>query len=472
MMETPIAPETVLRFLWDGFPSDAYFEVSSDPRRRRYFSFNDAITHSASAKFFGILPRVAKGGKKEHCWPVSQLIWTDIDAFNGTKGVSIDQAKWLIENRLRPRGLQPTYIQKAHGVWFFFRCADPIPTEKAEELNKALARVCSGDQKAWDKGRICRIPGSVHDGDTAHPVPVHPVFLDESIIYSQKALEDALSDLIPKQMGKTQRRAHHSSRPGHPEDRIYWLPFRRPNWASKWDLRNYLNNPALAQSMKGTRSDIEDQIVRVLMGNGFNRAQIHFFFDHELPSKYVEESKKGNGTKWLNRSINRVLDDRQYDWLNEHLAKDPKDPFLLLFADEDLLEIHNDEIKNHSRFNKNIKRDLSSSYLCTEYVLVRQPRRKIDRRRLVNALKNEQPIRQAEFERAQAEILGVDQKTIHRNIAAMIATGLIIKEQDPTSGRHRILRLDPEKSKKLFEKKRFPIYGDQILLGNPREKRS
>ncbi len=470
--DTEISTEQILRFLWQGYPDDALFETRTSPSRISYHRLDEAIDQLGTAKFFGLVPRRRRGSTKGDVWPGSHLIWTDVDSFRGSeeKGVTINQTNWLIEHQLKPHGLRPAYVQRAHGAWLVFSCSDLIPKELAEQLNRALAEVCFGDRAARDIGRICRVPGTIHNGDKANPVPVMHIDLDQTAIYSLDELKAALSDKLKSRPNKKQRPGRGgSSRAGNPTDRILWLPFKRPAWTDKRELKRYLTDPTYARAQRGKRSDIEHQIVCVLLGSGFNRAQVHFFFDNELPSKYEEESRKGNGTRWLNRSVNQVFDESEDQWLQEALAINPTDPFLLFFQDKRDQGLREDQIpqtiKDDKRFNKNTKETLSPSYPCKEHVLVRTPRRQVDRLQLVKAIGLGKKARQSEFVKDQAKRFGVDQKTIKRNLDPMIATGLIVKEDDPTSGRHKLLSLDPEKGDRIVNHKGFWFVRDVNLLG-------
>jgi DNA-binding MarR family transcriptional regulator len=93
------------------------------------------------------------------------------------------------------------------------------------------------------------------------------------------------------------------------------------------------------------------------------------------------------------------------------------------------------------------------------------PRRQVDRLQLVKAIGLARKVRQADFVKDQANRFGVDEKTIKRNLDPMIATGLIVKDDDPTSGRHKLLSLDPEKGDRVVNHKGFWLWGDLKLLG-------
>jgi hypothetical protein len=226
-----ITAEEVLRFLWEGYPDAALFETRSDFGHPAQGTLDEALARIGTAHVFGLVARFNKGSKKSDIWPGSTVVWSDVDSFMDADedGVSLDQAVRLVDEQLALRGLLPSYVQKRNGVWFVFKCSEVIPADTAEEINRALGRICWGDPRAWDIGRLCRIPGREKAGE----VPIQAIHRDTSAIYSLDHLRQALGDDLPDP-GKTSSRTRPTKRGGdserNPVDRIFWLPFKRPSW--------------------------------------------------------------------------------------------------------------------------------------------------------------------------------------------------------------------------------------------------
>lgn len=111
--------------------------------------------HSQGA-FFGVLPRPFQGASKKTQISGGFTCWIDIDDKDtGSRKKTLDNIASL--------PFQPSAIVVSgggvHVYYFLDRC---YSADRIEKVNKLLLQAANGDNSAWNRDRILRLPGSFH----------------------------------------------------------------------------------------------------------------------------------------------------------------------------------------------------------------------------------------------------------------------------------------------------------------------
>ena len=132
--------------------------------------------------YFGVLPRVRKGGKAEDCVTETHVLWVDVDAKKtGGKGPALQSLAGLLT-------VPSIIVDSGHGYHAYWLLRDKVPITQAQEAMRGLAREVRGDS-VWDAPRIMRLPGTQNHKDDP-PLPVRVVFFDLTKRYRLSDFDD------------------------------------------------------------------------------------------------------------------------------------------------------------------------------------------------------------------------------------------------------------------------------------------
>lgn len=296
-------------FLWKNH-TDHLFEVHPHVHRTPPVPYERALAGlSRGYGFFGITPRVGRGNKKEDCVGEFDVLWVDIDRWEG-----IDRIVLLEETKtLLPEGLYPSAVNFTgnKGLHCFWKLDSMLPIEEIEGLNRILARLVGGDRNCYDATRILAHPGTRHRKTGR---------LVETIEFSAEIHPVGRLDLLPhpEEIGIRPERTKSQTVP-LPAEEEDW--FKAAELLTCWgdpprlDLVNWLlgvdRTYLSTYKSKGwrwagkSRSEVEMHIVHVLVGKGASDDQIvdladrHFSKHHDEASyRYIEITIRSARRHW------------------------------------------------------------------------------------------------------------------------------------------------------------------------------
>lgn len=280
------------QLLWAGHTAH-YFEVEQRHNSRTTpIRYDDALEClRRGARFFGVVPRVAPGNKKEHCVSKFDSLWVDIDRFEGVDSHALlDECKQILPESFQPSAVVFTGNKGLHLYWKIDRL---LPIEQIEGRNKALAEVLGADRNCYDATRILAHPGSTHRKTGR---------LVEIIEFSAHVHPVERLELLPAPKAELPSRSAKSRiRPVSVKGEAW---FKAADKLTCWgeppelDLVNWLLSIDLAylssykpqgwRRRADSRSEVEMRIVHVLVGKGASDRQIVDLAEGCF-SKHVEE---------------------------------------------------------------------------------------------------------------------------------------------------------------------------------------
>jgi hypothetical protein len=201
-MDTKTAARRAVEFIWEG--QDGLFELAHHPHERAHYTKTEALHYLVRNRYFAPLARKSRGSKKENVADVGNVLWADIDSLDGFD----DRLQRLLPNR-------PSLVvfSGMKGFWIYLKLSEFVPTKKIESLNSGLAALLDADH-CWNRDRIARLPGSIHQssGKRAEVVefsglvhaPVDLAFLME-LAPRHKALRFVTENQTTKELIQTWR---------------------------------------------------------------------------------------------------------------------------------------------------------------------------------------------------------------------------------------------------------------------------
>src|SRR5215216_5787594 len=175
-METGrVTGRNAVEFLWEW--QDGLFELARHPNQRIHYKKREALESLSGNRYFAPLARKSRGSKKEDVARVGNVLWADIDSLGG------------LDDRLqRLLPIRPSVVVYSgmKGFWVYLK------TGEIELLNQALQALLDADH-CWNRHRIARLPGSIHQDSGKRA----EVLEFSGLVYSPADLA-FLEDLAPR----------------------------------------------------------------------------------------------------------------------------------------------------------------------------------------------------------------------------------------------------------------------------------
>jgi hypothetical protein len=104
--------------------------------------------------YFGVLPRVRRGGTASDVTGTTKVVWADVDA------KMHDHSKQSALSALNKVSPEPNILVDSGGGYHaYWLLRNPIKTEVGTSIMKGIAKACGGDH-TYDAPRILRLPGT------------------------------------------------------------------------------------------------------------------------------------------------------------------------------------------------------------------------------------------------------------------------------------------------------------------------
>lgn len=241
--------------------------------------------------YYGVLPRMRRGGTAEDTVAVATVLWTDIDAKSMPD--TDKQEAWYRLSGFTPA---PSIIVDSgggyHGYWLLNQT---IEWRQAEAIMRAIAEEVGGDH-VYDAPRILRVPGT-HNHKTDPPIPVRLMRFDRERLYRPGAFAD-LRDRgieIMEPPRPTSAAFDGEAIASAREGRAKW-----PEW---------LDEKIVTSGGKGNRSEHAFSTILWLIRYGLSDEEIVNIFSHNpegVGEKFWEKGGPAHprGMRWLRGSIN------------------------------------------------------------------------------------------------------------------------------------------------------------------------
>jgi hypothetical protein len=241
--------------------------------------------------FFGVVPRLTPGNKKADCVEEFDVLWVDIDRWEGVDPVGLlDEVKAVLPGQFHPSAVNFTGSKGLHCFW---KLDAMLPIGEIEQWNRVLAEVVGGDGNCFDATRILSHPGTLHRKTGK---------LVETIEFSAEIHPVERLDLLPRREdGGPTARKKSKNRPINVEDEDW---FKVADGLTCWgeppklDLVNWLLGVDLGylstyksrgwRRGKQTRSEMEMHIVHQLVGRGASDDQLVDLADNYFSKHYDE----------------------------------------------------------------------------------------------------------------------------------------------------------------------------------------
>lgn len=146
-----------IRAIKDGKVNQHFYEWPSDKALLKTDVEKLAQDHDV---YFGVAPRVTKGGKASDVAPLLYWVWADVDK---KSGATFDS---LLLSQLPPPQI---VVDSGYGWHLYWRMRNPMPHEHAQKLMQGIAHSVGGDA-VGDAPRILRLPGTFNY--KGNPLPV------------------------------------------------------------------------------------------------------------------------------------------------------------------------------------------------------------------------------------------------------------------------------------------------------------
>ncbi|MCC7015525.1 MAG: hypothetical protein IT454_23405 [Planctomycetes bacterium] len=141
-----------------------------------------------AAIFFGVLPRLRRGGKTEDVGP-GMVAWVDLD-FHDFAGGEAEARE-----RLAAFPLKPTFVVRSgHGLHAYWLVREPTPPAELSALSKRLAAHLGGDHTS-DAARLLRLPTTYNRKDPKNPILVEIEVCESERAFNPSEIGEAL-DLV------------------------------------------------------------------------------------------------------------------------------------------------------------------------------------------------------------------------------------------------------------------------------------
>lgn len=284
-------PTRVQEFLWKNH-AHRLFEVHQHVNRTPPVTYFEALEGlRGGLGFWGVVPRVRVGNTKDDCVTEFDVLWVDIDRWEGVDPLTLlGEVKALLPEELHPSVVNFTGNKGLHCFWKLDRL---LPIAEIEEWNRVLAHVVGGDRNCYDATRILAHPGVPHRSTGG---------LVETIEFSAEIHPVQRLDLLPQSEEEAPRKKPKGRiRPFRAEEEEW---FKAADELTCWgqppelDLVNWLlgidkmylstYKPRGWAWRKKTRSEIEMHIVYVLVGKGASDDQVIALADGNF-SKHDDE---------------------------------------------------------------------------------------------------------------------------------------------------------------------------------------
>lgn len=257
------------RFIRDGQVEQAFVELPWDATDLGFVSDWDRDGWDC---YFGVVPRMRRGGKASDCAPVTRTLWADVDAKRtGGKGVALHTILSLIE--------QPNIIVDSghgyHAYWLLDRDTDMVD---ASLIMRGLARELHGDA-VHDAPRVLRVP-TTHNHKNGESLPVRVLRLDLTRYWRANDFESYVA---------VERS---------------WPTVTRTVGERIEDVPVWLEDLIEGGAPRGGRSEAAFKVALWLLRYGWTPDQIvEVFASHPrgIGEKYVELERQGD--RWLERTI-------------------------------------------------------------------------------------------------------------------------------------------------------------------------
>jgi hypothetical protein len=276
-----------VQFLWDG--QNGLFELAPYPDQRIHYTKSKALDSLAGNRYFAPLARKSRGSKKENVADVGNVLWADIDSLAG------------FDDRLqRLLPIRPSLVvfSGMKGFWIYLKLSEFVPTKKIESLNSGLGTLLDADH-CWNRDRIARLPGSIHQGSGKRAEVVE----FGGLVHAPVDLA-FLMDLAPPAASPSLE----------PTDEVPALLTSFPNEfpALSDELWRYIE---LSPRRGGgyDRSEMEQKIFAALAYQGWTDDEIIAFATAYRLPRHFQEWAKRKDYSWTKRSLGKAR-----EWIEEH----------------------------------------------------------------------------------------------------------------------------------------------------------
>jgi hypothetical protein len=276
-------------FVWEG--QDGWFEVVRHLSRRHYYAKEAALDSLPDHRYFAPLARRRRGSKKKDVATTGNVLWADIDHLGG------------LEDRLRrlaPVSPSLVVFSGRKGFWVYLKLSEFVPTKQIESMNRGLATLLGADH-CWNRSRIARLPGSIHQvsGRRADVVEF------SGLVYPHADLA-FLGDLAPAKASRPPEAVFGGTAP-----LLTGFPKEFPALSS--DLRLYIERSPRHGEHGYDRSRMEQKIFTALAYQGWADDEIITFATvYRLP-RHIQEWSRHKNYSWTERSLKKVR-----EWITAH----------------------------------------------------------------------------------------------------------------------------------------------------------
>jgi len=280
-METGrVTGRNAVEFLWEW--QDGLFELARHPNQRIHYKKREALESLAGNRYFAPVASKSRGSKKEDVARVGNVLWADIDSLDG------------LDDRLqRLLPIRPSVVVYSgmKGFWVYLKLSEVILTGEIELLNQGLQALLDADH-CWNRHRIARLPGSIHQDSGKRA----EVLEFSGLVYSPADLA-FLEGLAP-------RSANASLEPtGDAPSLLTSFPTEFP--ALRDELWHYIElSPRRGEGYD--RSPMEQKIFTALAYQGWTDEEIITFANNYRLPRHLEEWAKHKTYSWTKRSLRKV----------------------------------------------------------------------------------------------------------------------------------------------------------------------
>jgi putative DNA primase/helicase len=281
-----------------GIPEQRFCEKTQDAAFLAYDLCNSGID-----TYFGVNPRVGKGGKKENVHYVTAF-HAEVDyGTDGHKKMEKYETHDQVLEAIRDFNPPPTLVNHSGGGFHcYWVLENPASVsehgiERLESINKALLTELGGDKGTHNLDRVLRVPGTFNFKLENNPREVTRVITD-----GPKYQVSDFDQLLSKETVPDTKKERESN----PESEG-----TKPPWDQNLDslhLSDQIKNLILTGKSKTypSRSEADQAVVTALISKGLGKSDIKKIFEsypvgrkyqqHQAPDKYldhcIESAKK------------------------------------------------------------------------------------------------------------------------------------------------------------------------------------
>jgi len=239
----------------------------------RQAAVDRALAESASGSdsYYGVLPRLARGGTARDCAPSTGVLWADLDA--KAIGSKHDALMALTRYKLSPS----VVVDSGHGYHAYWKLDSLVDWEDAKRAMIGIAKDLVGDH-VYDQPRILRIPGTTNWKHQNAPVPVRTVVFNTTQVMSFRDFSrQSVRGISPPRISPTS------------------------DWDKDPTLPGWLDDLIRDGMPQGERSEACWKVMKKLIVKQWSDEDIRAAFDGGKIGEKMREMR--NGDKWFKNSL-------------------------------------------------------------------------------------------------------------------------------------------------------------------------